>query len=128
MKKTIILLAFIIASCNVMGQRLSDFTNAWQKDKIAYDENFTPILTLRFKNIANKIITTIEILVEYENDIAESDFSTRRPIISRTLHASIAPNQIQAFTVILDKDPLNRRPKRLYLNRVRYSDGSICDR
>lgn len=121
MKKIVILLMFIITYSNVIGQSLNDFRNAWQVNKLKYDEEFNPIISFVFQNISNKPITTIEVDVIYDS----YDFSNGyKP---QVLQASIKPNQIHVFTIKLNKDPYDRKPRHLYLRRIRYSDGSICD-
>ena len=103
---------------------LSDFVNASTKE-ILYDEDFTPIVKLNFKNISQKTITTIEITATYEG---YDDFNYGQPICTRTISTNIAPNEVKTLTVRLDKDKYNNKPKTVGLARIRFSDGSIIDK
>lgn len=129
MKRLLFLIVGLCAYTGANAQSLQEFANSWTYEKISYDEYFTPILTLHFKNVSNKTITTIELAVTYNGyDYNPNNFTNPDPICRRTIQTNIAPGSTKTLTSTLDKDPYGNKPKGLHLVKLRYSDGSICDK
>ena len=126
MKKIVIIIFLLNAIC-ISGQdrvpNLSDFNKACSF-KVAYDEDFTPILTVEFRNVSQKTITTIEINANYHGYNPGTWWA---PICIRTLTVNISPNEMRTLTYRLDRDEYNNRPKSAWISRIRFSDGSIIN-
>lgn len=132
MKKLLFLLPLLLLGNTIIvnGQTrpnqlgLVDFVNAYTHER-SYDEDFTPILKLTFKNVSAKTITTIEIKANYQGYDPANYFA---PICTRTVHTNIDPYQTKELSIRLDKDPNGNNPKSFWLTKVRFSDGSVIDK
>ena len=130
MKKLFLLIVLALTCSIVYGQvvskqlKIDDFINA-SSAKITYDEDFTPILNMEFKNISQKTITTIEVSANYKGYDKADYFA---PICTKMIKTNIAPNQKQSLTVKLDKHSSGNAIKDVWINKIRFSDGTIIDK
>ncbi len=124
MKKCFI--SFVIILFNVtiaVGQTLTDYNRNYTH-KVEYDNNFNPILIITLKNISTKTITSVEIIVYYDGD----SYDWTKPIKQYVSVTNIQSKQNGILSYRVEKEINNRKPKEFSITRIRYSDGSICDK
>ncbi|WP_294598659.1 hypothetical protein [uncultured Rikenella sp.] len=125
MKKTILLLVVLLLNANaaIKAQKLEDYEKTWKDIALTYDDNWNPIVNFSIKNISNKYIENVEIIVGYSDD--QFDLFARQSTIR--IKTRIAPNERKLLSFrILDHN--DNRPKQFGLSRIRYADGTICDK
>lgn len=124
-KFTVFLLVSMFLPLICHGQRLEDFTKT-QSSKVTYDELFEPTLHLTFKNVSNKVITTVEVIIYYDKGL--DPYEWRYPTRSKTIQIRIGPNEYGTVKVSTPKEVEGRKPGHYLINKIRFEDGSICDR
>lgn len=128
MKKTILLLVVLLLNINadIKAQTLKDYEKTKQDIALTYDDNWIPTGNFSIKNISNKYIENVEIIVYYEDGSDQIDRFTPWPVYRAKTH--IAPNERKLLSFrMLDHKNLNKKPKSFSLSRIRYADGTICD-
>lgn len=105
--------------------RLEDFAKT-QSSKVTYDESFTPTLHLTFKNVSDKVITSVEVCVLFNKGLDAWDY--RYPTRSYVIQRRINPGQYGTILVTSPQKIDGREPGQFYINKIRFDDGSICDR
>ena len=105
--------------------KLEDFTKT-QTHKVTYDESFIPTLILSFKNVSDKVITSVEIAVSYDKGLDRWDW--RYPTRSYVVQSRIKPGETNTIKLTVPKEIEGRKPGHFSINRIRFEDGSICDR
>ena len=125
MKKFLATIFFVfIALINYAdAQSLKDYHTTESDVSLTYDNNWNPICKFSIKNISNKTITAIEIVIFYGANNPDDYFAPTE--ICRTI-TNIKPNERKILTFYPNQKDL--KPKSFSLKRIRYSDGSISDR
>lgn len=114
---------FIPLICD--GQRIEDYVKT-QSFKVTYDESFEPTLHLSFKNVSNKVITTVEVKIYYNKGLDKYEW--RYPTRSSIIQTKIKPNEYGTINVSMPKEVDGKKPGSFSIEKLRYEDGSICDR
>lgn len=126
--KQIIISLTIILLCNIssycQAQTLTDFKNTQADVSLTYDSNWNPIAKFSIKNVANKTITNVEIVIYYSG---YSDSDHLQPYTTCSTSTNIAPNERKILTFYI-KGHNNKKPQSFSLLRIRYADGTVCDR
>jgi hypothetical protein len=122
MKRLLLSLLFVFLSLNGFCQTLEDFNKA-HRHTITYDENFTSILNLTVKNVAHKEISTIEITITFDRDPLDWTTGPEQKVIQLRL----APGKSDTIHLKVPYKNM-KKPNGFWISRVRYSDGSICDK
>lgn len=123
MKKLILIIAiFIVGSFCAEAQSITDYNQkAVSNKRLTYDQYWYPTLTFSLKNLSNKAITNVEIIIWYHG-YSEVDFT--QPTTTCRTSTIIYPgyNGILSFRF----DCGNRQPKGFTITRIRYADGTVC--
>lgn len=123
MKKFILSSLLILFSVVLNAQTLAEFNKA-RTHRVVYDDNFNPTLILDVNNISKKIITSIEVTVEFgEYDPYNWSSTAVKKYISST---SISPGYFKEVSFKVHKDINGRKPASFYISGVRFADGTIC--
>lgn len=104
---------------------LNDYAKT-QSHKVTYDESFTPTLHLTFKNLSDKVITSIEVVISYNEGL--DPYEWRYPERSYVVRSRIRPGEYGTVVVTTPGAIDGRKPGSFYISRLRFEDGSICDR
>ena len=112
-----------LSSFAINAQTLKDFAKTGSYS-VTYDEAFQPTLHLSFKNVSNKIITTIEVFIDYSRDAYEWNAPTDKKIVQ----VRVNPGEQATVHLNILAEKNGRKPSGYGISKVRYVDGSICDR
>lgn len=123
MKKIFILLIAQIFTFTLSAQTLMDFKQNLTH-KVTYDDYFNPTLHLTLTNVSNKTITSVEVSVDYTDNTYDWTKEPERIIKQVT----ISPRQKSTFQMKVPKEKYNSKPKTFWISRIRFSDGTICDK
>ena len=108
---------------HVSAQTLEDYRKTQADVSLTYDNNWNPIGKFSIKNLSNKTITNVEIIVYYTDANDQNYFEPTT--ICRT-QTKIAPNNRGILTFYINNN--GKKPKSFALNRIRYADGTVCDK
>ena len=97
-----------------------------QSFKVTYDESFEPTLHLTFKNVSNKVITTVEVMIHYKKGL--DPYEWRYPTRSSIIQIRIMPNEYGTINVSMPKEVGGKEPGSFSIEKIRYEDGSICNK
>lgn len=123
MKKLLLLLLIQSFALTLSAQTLSDF-NQNRTHKVTYDEYFNPTLHITLTNVSNKTITSIEVSVSYTDN--QYDWTqVPEQIITQV---TIPPHQTKTFSMRVPKEKYYSKPKSFWISKIRFSDGTICDK
>lgn len=110
---------------NIDAQTLTDYYKTQSDISLTYDNNWNPIAKLSIRNISNKTITGVEIIVYYGgHQIPAVGRKDEQIVICRT-NATIAPGATRLLTFYPQCGEY--KPNSFSLHRIKYADGSICD-
>ncbi len=122
MKKIVIVSLLILICSGLNAQTLLDFNKA-RTHRIIYDDDFYPTLVLKLNNISSKVITSVEVTVEFGHyELSTVPYASRKYIRKVIVY----PGQSMEFSYDVDKDVNGRKPAGFYISGIRYSDGTVC--
>jgi len=113
----------ILCPVGIYGQSLSEF-NQSHTHKVTYDDNFNPTLHLTLKNVSSKTITSVEVSVDYKTDSYDWTKEPERRIV----HITIKPWQLGTLNISVPKEKYYNKPQSFWISKIRFSDGTICDK
>ena len=121
MKRISSIVFLLFTSLLIKAQSLDDFS-ATISHTVTYDESFQPTLNLTLKNVSDKVITTIEIVINYKTIDTEWD----APYVRKTVQVRIDPGKESTAHIRTSAEIRGHKPSGFYLSRIRFEDGSIC--
>ena len=119
----LVLIGVLCLTLPSFGQTMKDLNDALSH-RITYDEAFNPTLNLTVKNVFSRVITTIEVVVLYEGD--PYDWMNAPEI--RTAQIRLLPGGKGTAHIQVPAEKDLRKPKSFYISKVRFEDGTICDK
>lgn len=122
MKKGFVLLFFLFSVFAGYGQTLSDYARTTSTSK-TYNESFEPTWQVSFKNVSNKVITTVQVHFSYARDSYEWD----APTYQSTVQIRVNPGEKATFYVKAPEEIRMHKVRWCIISKVRYADGTICD-
>ncbi len=120
---TLFCISLICANNKVNAQTLADYRKTQADVSLTYDSNWNPIGKFSIKNISNKTITNIEIIVYYTG---YDNYDIFQPTSKCYANMNISPNCRGTLTFNINSG--DKKPKSFAITRIRYSDGTVCDR
>lgn len=116
-------ISMICTNNQVNAQTLADYRKTQADVSLTYDSNWTPIAKFSIKNISNKTIANVEIIIYYagydKNDLFQ-------PTSKCYANVNISPNNRGTLTFYINSG--DKKPKSFAITRIRYSDGTVCDK
>lgn len=122
MKKILLVCLLMCLCADIYAQDLVQFNKAYTH-RVVYDDDFYPTLVLKLNNISFKVITSVEVTVEFGHyELSTVPYASRKYIRKITIY----PGQSMEFSYDIDKDVNERKPAKFYISGIRYSDGTVC--
>lgn len=122
MKRFFTLMCMLFLALNAHCQSMEDM-NKSHTHTVTYDEDFNPTLNLTVKNVFSKVITTLEVVVDYNDP-----YTWAIAPESRTVQAKLRPEEKTTIHIRVPKEKNRKKPRTFYISKVRFEDGSVCDK
>lgn len=123
MKKLILIIAmFVVGSFCAEAQTITEYNQkAISNQSLTYDEYWNPIAQFTLKNLSNKTITNVEIVIYYNGYRSGDIFQPTTTCRTSTTIYPGAYGQLR-FTFNCGY----KRPQSFVITRIRYADGTVC--
>lgn len=123
-----LLIGTLLFNFSANAQTLADYRETQADISLIYDSNWAPIGKFSIKNISNKTIVGVEIVIYCGDDKWRDPndiFRNEKTFVCRT-DTNIRPNERKILTFYPRCG--DETPKSFSLSRIRYEDGTICNK
>ena len=123
MKHIILSIAlFVAGALYANAQTITEYNQkAISNQSLTYDEYWNPTAQFTLKNLSNKTITNVEIVIYYSGYRSSDIFQPTTTCRTSTTIYPGAYGQLRFTFNCGDK-----RPQSFVITRIRYADGTVC--